>query len=112
MGAAHLANRDFNCVSMGSGSAFCWRGQSVSSRRCFCWTSPPLFLDIKGKIELLTILQKLAHEQQLAVIVTLHELDMAQKIADAVVCVSPHGVSAPMSRAQPLPGKISKRSTA
>ena len=61
---------------------------------------PTSFLDVKGKIELLTILQKLAHEQQLAVIVTLHELDMAQKIADAVVCVSPHGVSAPMSRAQ------------
>ena len=61
---------------------------------------PTSFLDIKGKIELLTILQKLAHEQQLAVIVTLHELDMAQKIADAVVCVSPHGVSAPMSPAQ------------
>ncbi len=31
---------------------------------------------------------------------TLHELDMAQKIADAVVCVSPHGVSAPMPPAQ------------
>ena len=61
---------------------------------------PTSFLDIKGKIELLTILQKLAHEQQLAVIVTLHELDMAQKIADAVVCVSPHGVSAPMSPGQ------------
>ena len=31
---------------------------------------PTSFLDVKGKIELLTILQKLAHEQQLAVIVT------------------------------------------
>lgn len=29
--------------AMGSGSAFCWRGQSVSSRRCFCWTSPRHF---------------------------------------------------------------------
>ena len=26
-----------------SGSAFYWRGQSVSSRRCFCWTSPRHF---------------------------------------------------------------------
>ena len=54
---------------------------------------PTSFLDIKGKIELLTILQKLAHEQGLAVIVSLHELDMAQKIADAVVCVFPDHVS-------------------
>ncbi len=74
---------------------------------------PTSFLDIKGKIELLTILQKLAHTQQLAVIVTLHELDMAQKIADAVVCVSPHGVSGVLTpRHRPLPGKISRRSTA
>ena len=54
---------------------------------------PTSFLDVKGKIELLTILQKLAHERGLAVIVSLHELDMAQKIADAVVCVFPHSVS-------------------
>ena len=60
---------------------------------------PTSFLDIKGKIELLTILQKLAHEQQLAVIVTLHELDMAQKIADAVVCVSPHVLFAEFTKA-------------
>ena len=54
---------------------------------------PTSFLDIKGQIELLTILQKLAHEQGLAVIVSLHERDMAQKIADAVVCVFPDHVS-------------------
>ena len=29
--------------AMGNGSAFCWRGQSVSSRRCFCWTNPRHF---------------------------------------------------------------------
>ena len=100
VGAAHLANRDFNCVSDGQRQRILLARAVCQQPQVLLLDEPTSFLDIKGKIELLTILQKLAHEQQLAVIVTLHELDMAQKIADAVVCVSPHGVSAPMSPAQ------------
>ena len=54
---------------------------------------PTSFLDAKGKAELMTILQTLAHEKNVAIIVTLHELELAQKLADAVVCVAPSGVS-------------------
>ena len=100
VGAAHLANRDFNCVSDGQRQRILLARAVCQQPQVLLLDEPTSFLDVKGKIELLTILQKLAHEQQLAVIVTLHELDMAQKIADAVVCVSPHGVSAPMSPAQ------------
>lgn len=100
VGAAHLANRNFNCVSDGQRQRILLARAVCQQPQVLLLDEPTSFLDVKGKIELLTILQKLAHEQQLAVIVTLHELDMAQKIADAVVCVSPHGVSAPMSRAQ------------
>ena len=98
--AAHLADRDFNCVSDGQRQRILLARAVCQQPQVLLLDEPTSFLDIKGKIELLTILQKLAHEQQLAVIVTLHELDMAQKIADAVVCVSPHGVSAPMPPAQ------------
>ena len=100
VGAAHLADRDFNCVSDGQRQRILLARAVCQQPQVLLLDEPTSFLDIKGKIELLTILQKLAHEQQLAVIVTLHELDMAQKIADAVVCVSPHGVSAPMSPEQ------------
>ena len=93
VGASPLAGRDFNCISDG-------QRQRVLLARAICQQpgvllldEPTSFLDVKGKIELLTILQKLAHEQGLAVIVSLHELDMAQKIADAVVCVFPDHVS-------------------
>ena len=41
----------------------------------------------------MAILQTLAHEKNVAIIVTLHELELAQKLADAVVCVAPSGVS-------------------
>ena len=93
VGAAHLANRDFNCVSDGQRQRILLARAVCQQPQVLLLDEPTSFLDIKGKIELLTILQKLAHEQQLAVIVTLHELDMAQKIADAVVCVFPHSVS-------------------
>ena len=72
VGASPLAGRDFNCISDG-------QRQRVLLARAICQQpgvllldEPTSFLDVKGKIELLTILQKLAHEQGLAVIVSLH----------------------------------------
>ena len=92
-GAAHLADRDFNCISDGQRQRVLLARAICQQPKVLLLDEPTSFLDIKGKIELLTILQKLAHEQGLAVIVSLHELDMAQKIADAVVCVFPDHVS-------------------
>ena len=100
VGAAALADRDFNRISDG-------QRQRVLLARALCQQpevilldEPTSFLDIKGKIELLTILQMLAHERGLAVVVSLHELELAQKIADRVVCVSPQGVSGVLSPAE------------
>ena len=93
VGASHLAERDFNCISDGQRQRILLARAICQQPEILLLDEPTSFLDIKGKIELLTILQKLAHQQHLAVIVSLHELDMAQKIADAVVCVSPQGVS-------------------
>ena len=93
VGVSHLAHRDFNCISDGQRQRILLARAICQQPEIILLDEPTSFLDIKGKIELLTILQKLAHQQHLAVIVSLHELDMAQKIADAVVCVSPQGVS-------------------
>ncbi|MEG1682354.1 MAG: ABC transporter ATP-binding protein [Oscillospiraceae bacterium] len=48
---------------------------------------PTSFLDIKYKLELLSVLKTMAREQQVAVVLSLHELDLAQKISDTVLCV-------------------------
>ena len=93
VGAEHLADRDFNCISDGQLQRILLARAICQQPEIILLDEPTSFLDIKGKIELLTILQKLAHTQNLAVIVSLHELDMAQKISDAVVCVSPGSVS-------------------
>ena len=50
---------------------------------------PTSFLDIRYKLELLAILKDLVRDKGMAAVVSLHELDLAQKISDTVVCVSP-----------------------
>lgn len=97
VGAASLASRDFNCISDGQRQRVLLARAVCQQPEVILLDEPTSFLDVKGKIELLSILQKLAHEQQLAVILSLHELDMAEKISDAVICVSPQGVSEVMT---------------
>ena len=53
---------------------------------------PTSFLDVKHKLELLEILKKLVRERNVAVLMSLHELDLAQKISDRVVCVAGNAV--------------------
>lgn len=48
---------------------------------------PTSFLDIRYKIELLEILRKMAKENNIAIIMSLHEVDLASKISDIVLCV-------------------------
>lgn len=93
VGAAHLADRDFNRISDGQRQRILLARALCQQPEVILLDEPTSFLDIKGKIELLTILRELAHTGQLAVILSLHELELAEKIADTVVCVSPGGVS-------------------
>lgn len=48
---------------------------------------PTSYLDIRHKIELLDILRNLASEKNVAIIMSLHEIDLAAKISDQIICV-------------------------
>lgn len=48
---------------------------------------PTSFLDIHHKILFLETVRKLALEKQIAIIVSMHELELAEKISDYTVCV-------------------------
>ncbi len=50
---------------------------------------PTSYLDIRHKLELLDTLRTMARREDITVILSLHEIDLAQKISDRVVCV--HG---------------------
>ena len=92
--AAPLADRDFTKISDGQRQRVLLARAVCQQPEILLLDEPTSFLDVKGKAELMDILQVLAHEKNVAVIVTLHELELAQRLADAVVCVAPSGVSA------------------
>ena len=53
---------------------------------------PTSYLDVRHKLEFLSILQKLCRERQLTVILSLHELELAEKISDRILCVNGRAV--------------------
>ena len=82
-----LASRDFSQISDG-------QKQRVLLARAICQDpsvivldEPTSFLDIRHKLELLTILKDLVRRKKVAVLMSLHELDLAQKLSDYIVCV-------------------------
>ena len=84
---SQLANRDFTKISDG-------QKQRVMLARAICQEpeiilldEPTSFLDMKYKLEFLSILQNMSRTRNLSVIMSLHELDLAERISDKILCV-------------------------
>ena len=105
--ADELAARDFTKISDGQRQRVLLARAVCQQPEILLLDEPTSFLDVKGKAELMAVLQTLAHEKNVAIIVTLHELELAQKLADAVVCVSPQGVSSVLTPKEAFARKIS-----
>ncbi len=91
--AQKLGNRDFNAISDG-------QKQRVLLARAICQDpdvivldEPTSFLDVKYKLELLSILERMARQKKITVIMSLHEIDLAQKISDKIICVKGETIS-------------------
>ncbi|MDD2971885.1 MAG: ABC transporter ATP-binding protein [Lachnospiraceae bacterium] len=49
---------------------------------------PTSYLDVKYKLEFFGVLQKMTRQKKIGVLMSLHELDLAQRISDKILCVS------------------------
>lgn len=84
-----LRDQDFMKISDG-------QRQRVMLARAICQEpeiilldEPTSYLDVKYKLEFMTILQEMTRKKKLSVIMSLHELDLAERISDRILCV--HG---------------------
>ncbi len=86
--AKDFADRPFSAISDGQRQRVLLARAIAQQPEIIVLDEPTSFLDVKHKLELLDILKSMVREQNVAVIVSLHELDLAQKISDRVVCVA------------------------
>ena len=82
-----LKDRDFTAISDGQRQRILLARAICQEPEIIVLDEPTSFLDIRYKLELLTILKNMAKEKQITVIMSLHEIDLAQKISDKILCV-------------------------
>lgn len=82
-----LKDRDFTAISDGQRQRILLARAICQEPEIIVLDEPTSFLDIRHKLELLSILRSMAKEKGITVIMSLHEIDLAQKIADQILCV-------------------------
>ena len=85
--ATEYAEKSFEAISDGQRQRILLARAICQEPEVLILDEPTSFLDIRYKLELLTILKNMAKEKQITVIMSLHEIDLAEKVADKIICV-------------------------
>ena len=85
--ALDLSDRDFNAISDGQRQRILLARAICQEPEIIILDEPTSFLDIRHKLQLLSILRAMARQKGITVIMSLHEIDLAQKISDKILCV-------------------------
>ena len=82
-----IAYCDFERISDGQRQRVLLAGAICREPDVLILDEPTTFLDIKYKLELMSILKRITLEKNTAVIMSLHELELAQRVSDKILCI-------------------------
>ena len=91
IGVWDLKDKDYNTLSDGQKQRVLLARSIVSQPGILILDEPASFLDIGRKIEFFDVLHDLVHKKDIAVLISMHEVELIRKIADKVICISADG---------------------
>lgn len=82
-----LSDKSFDSISDGQRQRILLARAICQEPQIIVLDEPTSFLDIRHKVELLKILQDMARTKKTTVIMSLHEIELAYKMSDKILCV-------------------------
>ncbi len=92
--ALDLAEREFTALSDGQRQRIMLARAICQEPEIIVLDEPTAWLDIRYKIELLDILRTMAREKGTTIIMSLHEIDLAMKVSDELLCLDGEKITA------------------
>ena len=86
-GVFELRDRPFTQISDGQRQRLLLARALCQEPKLLLLDEPCSFLDLRHKLDFLSLLRQLARSRGIAVILSLHELDLAQKFSDRLLCL-------------------------
>ncbi|MCR4755182.1 MAG: ABC transporter ATP-binding protein [Lachnospiraceae bacterium] len=91
IGVWDLRDREYNTLSDGQKQRVLLARAIVSEPGILIMDEPASFLDMGRKIEFFDALTEYVKEKNIAVLISMHEVELIRKVADKVICIGQNG---------------------